>query len=439
MPLYDNNNAVKVEAPTPASNPSAAIIDTASIYSSLQASGVIVPYLDGTPWTVTYYNQYIDNDSVVINSNDVDDPTIKQLMRINSFELRVTEKNVPKINQSTGTSAVTGSSNVYPVITPLIGDVFFGLIENNSTGVFEITGIERLSLFKESAWSITYNLIGYLDDSTQASYDQYVVSSFTFDLKALQSGANPIKTDSETYQNQTKNQVINDLIDKYYSQFYDRLTKTFTAPNIFYGTGILYDPFVVKFWNTFINEDIYQTNIQPMEYNVSSGILIRPIDTIFTAIEKQSIMALNNAVVNMSIWPSSVFLAPYLKRTIYESNINFVVYPTEQSYLYTTTGNDSITQAQTEYDQLMEELTGTTQQYSISDNPALIIPYILTNNFYTNTGTMSPLEIQIRKLINKETIAYSDIQPIIDDTATQSLLKQFYYYPLLLILLMVSR
>jgi len=327
MPIYNDNSPVIPLPPTLPSETPIPIIDTASSYSSFQYQGALITQLDGTPWQCTYFNQYLGKDDPIINSNDVQDPTLKQYLKIENFELRATSSLESNLDTSLGISVVTGESNVYPVITPQAGDIFFAIIQGNTYGVFEVTAVSRASQFKESVWSITYNQISYLNPDKQAYYEQYVVNRLIFDVSLLDYNTNPLKTESEYNQYTTKNQIILDLIQEYYLQFFDYYSSTFILPENIKSPALTYDPFIVKFFNSFVKTEWLQGLNFPIEYDLKCSFLYQPFSTVFDAITKQSNAVLKHAVKQMTTLSSNSFSAPFQRHNLQVSPIDYVIYP----------------------------------------------------------------------------------------------------------------
>lgn len=406
MPLFNTTPVIPVP-PTPV-NTTEVIVDTASIYSNVKQSTPIIGYLTGSPWNCNYYNQYMTRSDVVINSNDVTDPTLKQYLKINNFELRVTDALSSDINPSTGTAVVTGSANVYPVLTPIVGDLIVGMVEDGTYGIFEVTAATRASQFKESSWSITYSQIGYTTPTESEYYDAYVVANLVFDATLLNTGTNPLKSLSEYLQSVDKNVLLFNLINEYYMQFYDYLTRTFIVPNEPDTLGVIYDPFVVDFWNLYVSRDAYPNIESPTSYDTTNSLIPQPFTTVFDAISKQSKAILNYCQQYMTNTSVDEFNATYQRHTMRVTPIDYVVFPNID---YNNVG----------------ESTNTT-------------PYIFSSAFYTGaTTSMSPLELQVYKVINRQAVLFSDVQPLITNLDAGPTLNKFYTVPFLIVLTMISR
>lgn len=415
MPIYNENVVVSPLAPVPAPDTNVPILETASNYSNLQYRNNTIGYIDGTPWTILYYAQFLGNFDLVANGYDVSNPTLKHYMRIDDFELRVTSALTNNVNAGTGTSIVTGEANVYPVFTPTVGDLFIGLIQDNIYGIFEVTTFTRLSLYQESAWSITYTQVGYSTPEQIATLNSYVVCKLVFDVKRLDTGSNPLLTESESFRLTDKTTLIQDLVETYHTQFYDLESQTFLIPddpNNPNDLGNYYDPFIVKLWNLYISHTDYSHRQAPIEFDISNSWTPKQSLTIVDAILTQSEAILKASVNGMVVLPTRHFDVLYQRHTLLETNIdNIIMVPSKVFPLPPST----------------------------IGNPRLLDPYIFSLNFYNGLTNLTPLEAQLTKLIKKEAISYSDITPLVTAIQTDTLLNQFYYTPFIILLLMIAR
>ena len=414
MPLFNVNTNVAPLPITPVTTTPNQIIDTASYFSDTTTTGTtILGYLDGSPQAVNYYSQYLGKDDLVINANDITDPTIKQYLKIVDLEIRVTQALAADTSNSSGTSIVTGEANMYPVVTPTVGDILTIEVEAGVFGLFQVISITRASLYKESAWSITYSQIGYITlNDIETNYDAYVVETVIFNAKNLGIKNNKLLyTKSEFLQLTSKQEIIKDLIENYYNIFYSFNNGTLIAPFEVSSNWSTYDPYIVKFWNTIVSQDLRGDKEVPIEYDITSSMINQNYNTILDAIAKQSISIYNSCIKATTLVSVGAFDVPYSRHTVMVSSLSTIVYPYVNMH-----------QADTTY--------GTNNSYNT---------YIFSSNFYQNLSPMSLLEIQVIKLLNKKPILYNDLVPILQNLNSLDIGSQFYQTPILITLFLVCR
>lgn len=408
MPLYTN---VVPDVSTPPNDVTAPIIDTASIYSNNVVKDPIINYIEGSTWSVDYYGQHIGDDDIVTNFGDILDPTLRQYQKIQSFELRVNNDLTLEINPDNGLSALTGTSNVYPVIAPIPGDMIIGPIGDGLLGMFEVSSVNRKSMFKDSAWEIRYSMIEYVSTSALDALNALVVSDLVFDVSLLGTAAGPIRTLSENHRAITKDIIIEDMLARYYDEFYSLQHGTFILP----GVGDRYDPFLIEFWNTFIGTKMLDGNYpRPNGYDARNAIFKRDYKTVWDAVAEQSRPILKRAVSTMRSLSTSSFGTTKAQFSLSATGIDYVIQPTEIDGLAIVDPSD--------------------------DPSDEFAPYIFSTAFYTNAGIgQSPIEIQMNKAIDRELLAFIDISPIYDDLENLSGIERFYHIPFLIAVLSITR
>ena len=403
MPLFEKQDTPIAPIPPGASQD--IIIDTSSIYTNSQFNSKIIPYLDGSPWvTYAYYGQYLGRDDVITNSSDITDPTLKQYLKIQKFELRVTSPLTQTYSETTGTTSVIGTANVYPIISPIVGDVFIAEIEFGSQGIFEITNVERASLFRESAWIVTYAMINYATADVVAELDSYVVNNAVFDVSLLGTGSNPLRTLSENTRAIDKDALTLTLISEYYDEFYNTKLHTLLVPD---PNIIIYDPHVVKFWNKIVSSD----HPMPIEYDIGGSLLLNDYITLFDCLIKQNPAMITRAVKSMNSISVGAFAATYIRNTIANLSIGNIIYPYIDDQKPLRNSNDPI----------------------ITDT------YILTDTFYNKIEPLTALESLVTNAINRTVLAYKDITTFTNVRDTLTPIERFYQLPIYILLLQLAR
>jgi len=335
MPIFQNDNNHRVQPIAPIEDkPDANInveFDTASYYKNFQETGDIIIALSGFPDTITYYSKLMGNDDIVTNAGDIVDPTLLQYVRINNFEIRVTQAPEFTLDDSVNMSSVVGEANIYPVITPKIGDVLVKSIRtgNYSWGVFQVTAVTRKSMYKTSAWSITFSQIGYSESIRDRKSDPYVYLEFDFESNNLQKGINPLVPTISVGKYRSRDKLRNDIIKLYYTTFYSKSKGTLLVPTN--DISVVYDQFVVKFWNSIVDMKELGDYKQPTEYHNANAVLDKSFTTVFDAYLEQSPMLLMSSCTNMSKISATAFSATYMKNTILVSDIDYLIFPYYQS------------------------------------------------------------------------------------------------------------
>lgn len=409
MPIFTDQTPPVVGTAPDVFNP--VVLDTSTHYLSKNNPLPVTGFIDGSPWTVIYFNKYIGRDDVLSQTLDTNNPTIIQYLKIFNFELRVTSALASVHDDVTGTDTLTGEANVYPVITPILGDVFIGLIEPNVYGVFQITLSSRKGIYGKSAWGITYSLISYLTPDYQAILNNYVIKEeviFYKHLLGTQEG--PLVTKSLNSQLIDKQTKYNEVLTNYYNTFYNLDLDSLVYDTVSYYT--VYDPHLLRFFNRYIS--LTPGLKKPIEFDSRNAFSTKKYNTVFDAIIHQNRFLLANAVKKMDIVSVANFQSLYIRYLLDTSNLNYIVLP------FYTTERDIST---------ILTLTDT--------------PYIFSYDFYNNTIANIPtadlFESLTLSVMKNETILFKDVLTAIDNALLETLDKQYYKIPLLLLYLQLSQ
>jgi hypothetical protein len=482
--------------PLPPAEPNSKIdydFDTASVYRDFQYSGGIAIGISGSPDSVTYYSLISRPDDLVMNAADLDDGTIKQFRRINNFEIRVTENPTQTIDDSQNLATVQGTANLYPVLTPKIGDILVKAINTGrgNWGIFQVVEVQRLSQYEEPAWTINFQQVDYSNTARDPESDKYVVFEFDFEVENLQTGQNPLIPSITTEKNQNKKELLNELIQLYYNTFYDSEKGTFIVPTT--ASGTVYDPHVVKFWNSIIDHSKYHILKRPHEYPMENVYDRKGYLTIYDVYLGQTPGLVNNVMKVMVKLSTSFFSAEYLKQTLQGSLIDYVINPhTSHSAGKTSMFPDEEIKGEVKWVSHGKELvwvdrvddghdpliapivvpwTGTATEpvhehtephpehpethekhkdhkdkhhsttYA-SIGPMMAYPftenYVFSSQFYKGVPT-SLLEVLVTNVINKRTVLLKDVYVALAVLKKDKLLAQYYQLPFIISLLQVAR
>ena len=424
MPLFDKKDVPRVLEipnvnPIPPTLPQEKIemhLDTVSVFKELEYSGSFIVALNGSPDSVTYYSFLLDDDDLVINNRDIKDRTIKQCRRINNFEIRVTDAPTPTIDDEKNTSTVIASANIYPVITPLVGDILVKRIETrkNNYGIFQVTDVKRASMYEDSAWTITFSQIGYSETIRDPNSDPFVYMDFDFIVKNLEYGRNPLVLSvvNSSLQNQT--QVRKDLIMRYYTTFFDKSSGTFVLP--LEASGRVVDPFIIKLWNATVDPMEYLGYKKPADCQLNHPRQTKDFLTIIDAYLTLSIDLVSSAEKTMRYTSTEEFTSIWLKMSLLATNIDYIVFPRmKYNYEVKHMFNHNV------------------------DNDKKDDFYIFSESFYTKGEPIDLFEKLVLNVIKKQTILTKDVFLLIEQLKYASVLDQFYKFPFVLSLLQVSR
>lgn len=206
----------------------------------------LITYMEGTPWTVDYFNQIVTKDNDVRELDPGQVNIYQQYTKIGGLEIRVTSALTNSQETESGLVTVTGSALIYPFMVPNAGDMFVAEAAEGRKGVYRIDAVERKTFNRESAYSIEYQLVCYTDTDIEMyqNLEAKAIRTYYFDKERLLEGLQP-NLIPEDYKRMNDLRVFYDEICRFYFKtFVSREFSTLIVP----GQDVaIYDSFLVNY------------------------------------------------------------------------------------------------------------------------------------------------------------------------------------------------
>jgi hypothetical protein len=400
----------------------------------------LLTHAEGYLWTVNYYSQVTNKSSQLSAQQLSIDPTYQQYKKIHNLEMKVQSPLDSSQDEESKAMKVTGEAILASFIVPNDKDMFTADIGEGQTGVFVITTSTKLSIYKEACYKISYTLINTDSIRIQDLEDKVVENSYYHD-KFVVLGRNPIITSDKHSVLLELSQTYTTLLKQYFKRFYSREYNTMIIPGQDYVT---YDHYLVDFllsqFTTYDTPEIKYVT----KYNVSDDLFMQ-CDNLWTLIRNRDISYLNTAFTKAGLISTKSFSNVAVAHGIRFSNISNVVYPTDPvlSIDNITVKNNKIlsTIVLKEADALLtgqnnvvvnsvniRNISGVTSNiYTVTFDDY----YVLSENFYKKTTTMSELEVIARDYIEGKSLDATQLLQSAKLYTKWGLLEQFYYTPIL--------
>ena len=409
----------------------------------------LLGYTRGTPWVVNYYSQVISKHNDIREIDTAQPAIYQQYQLINNLEIRVTEPLQDSYNSETAITTLTGTSNFYPYVIPNINDYFITDVGDAEQGIFRITNVERKSFNHDSVYEIEYSLVGYVSQLTElfTNLSDKVIRKYFFNKDRLVENLQPLLKEEDQQQITDLYILYKDIVSYYFNNFLSSRFHTLVLPG---QTAAIYDPFLVDFLmklvDTTDSEKIRNVRSLPLDN-----------DEFFNQSQLFSLLA-NKDFHNLSVcnkemgYTSRVnFNSNSTLKGVYFSYVDYFVYPstvdetiligekqlpkdTSIGYQIVDTVNSANVNYIEENDIYTSDSLTTPYIYKVhKDNK-----YILSNNFYNDTNQKSILEILVKDYLKNQTINNTMLISLCNKFKLWNRLDQFYYGPLLLLLIKQS-
>lgn len=414
----------------------------------------LLGYVEGAPWLVDdYFSQIISehNDLKTIDTNV--SSIFHQYTRIKDMEIRVSQPLSDSYEQETATSIVSGNGFLYNVIIPNKNDYFTATVGENKKALVRITSVERKTFNDESVFYIEYELAGFISKNSdiEKTYNKLLESSvrtYHYSKQRLINGLSPLLREDYHQKELNLESICSSMIKEYYELFYNRRYSTVIVPGQDYP---IYDKYIVDFMNKIINTDETDLARRCRLHSSDGDNFYNQRNILDLLLERKS---LNMRHINnyMCLVPKQFFLRNSYSKSLAFNSVTHYVYP------YITDDSVYVTEQEKQIGpDITVNLKPTTNKNNISysyyndnfqdavTNAIYVKPitvyssYILSSDFYFDTENQSILEMLIKDYINARPISLDKLYMLITVYSDWNRLEQFYYIPLLIILIKNAR
>lgn len=403
----------------------------------------------GQKWACDFYNQVQRRDNAAASYQDDLLAALQQLHLIRGWELVVTQPLSFSQNaeDSRGWEG-TGSSMVYSVMTPNLGDIFIADIGDGASALFQVTECKRNTIYPESGTEISYRATRTITADVMAGLKKKTVATFIFDRDNMRNGIKALIREEEVDVNRRLGRAYERLAHLFLRDFYSTEFKTLIVP----GQGQpTYDPYMVRFIRATMDSRSYPMVLQITELGVAYDVFSNQY-SLFDAIMRMDIALLYSVSKHAGLSDICSFRARPMMNSIYFSGIRQVVTFTDVPYSVDSVGQmahglSAFIDADVrsgEFEKIIPQLNLTDDTQLKEGNVPVIHPvlsdscYIFTDAFYSDGEHKSMLEKLLHDRLDTETSNLQDLLHVAEDAPRWDNLERFYYIPIVLALIKLA-
>jgi hypothetical protein len=340
---------------------------------------------------------------------------------------------------------VEGSANIYPFLTPNIGDYFIADAGHSMTGIYRVRSVERRSHNRDTVYGIDFNLVGYSSENKEIFDDLFSksIKEYYFSKDRLIENLQPlVKKEEYDILGKLKRSYI-DLIRYYFKSFFNREYMTIVVPGQAYS---IYDHFVLKFLLRLVESN----DTEELKY-----IRSLPIDLdkyleqpqLYSVLLERNYDLLKYCNKQMGLAVTKEFnRSPYMLGLAY-SSVRNIVYPIDvdesvnvakdQIVKYITV--DMIGETKNSMgltiDNLDNQYNNPPFSYQLFKSVLIDEYYVLSEKFYEGDSDQCVLEILTKDYLKGNTINIYMLTMLVNRFKMLPRLEQFYYGPIIFILI----
>lgn len=403
----------------------------------------LLVHIEGSSWTTDYYSQVLGADEEPSPYQPSQPGVYQQYLLVKSYELKLQGSlSISQDNESTAMT-VTGSALLYPYLKPNYGDMFIADIGDGRAGLFVVNAPPvKKTILKETCWEIQFELTDYVTEVSEAQINSRVVKTTHFVKDFLTYGQNPVIAESDLLSKETFEKNIKNLLTRWLTLFYSQEFKTVLVPGQVSAT---YDPYVTATILKLFDRTEHPLIQRIKEINCDGLQVIDELLIWNTLINlDSSIMSLMAQTVKLV--SAKCFNSHPSFDGVYYSGIGYVAVPnvTDSSVDgdYVSDGALSNVGFQLLNDYVWANVPtieiGVVQVPYI--HPVTVDDYyVLSQKFYDDVDSeQSVLELLVREYITGAAINKERLIALSEDAVNWGRLEQYYYIPVLIILLKAS-
>lgn len=422
----------------------------ATVDTRYQDRRSLITHVGGSSWEVRYFQQVLGGNNELTPQQLSKDAVYQQYIQVDELELKVTSALTPSQDEETKSFEVTGVALVYPSLIPNKGDMFLADIGDGREGLFTVTNSTRMSILNETCYEIEYILVSEATEERRSDLAKKVIKKTHFVKELLDHGQKPVIVDEDYADYLSLGQWQERLLGSYLASFVNKRIGTLAVPG---QEFITYDPFLVKALKSITDTDDHALARSLKSYSTQLPDREVP-QTFWDAFLKLSMDMLPLCHEKLALVDACYFGRLAQFESVFFSNVQDVVYPIDRhnsdicsSQLQAARHDPRDIRHQfvtTRLGGLMQLMkpqgtTGFEALYPV--HPVTKDDYyVFTEAFYFHQyEQQSQLETLVRYAMTGKPIDRRVLVNLCELSTRWAQLERFYYTPILLILLKLTR
>lgn len=401
----------------------------------------LMPFVSGYSWTVQFYNQVLALGAEPVPLAIELDPTIQQYSYVANLEIRVSTPLNYSYVAASASDEYNGDGVIYAgTLKPNVSDMFMADVGDGQIGVFAISSVTPVTYSLQTAYQVSYYLVSY---QSQAIIDNLVLKTIEtqyYVREFLQTGKDPLLTPASVARKNDLERLGAEAFNLFKSSFVSRKYEHVFLPG---QEKKSYDKYMVAFLRHFINISRHR-ELARLNYPSFDGVGKMDVDTLWDCILDMAPISSRNVCKKQALVDTWILKGSSNFTSVYYTAIELLVYPTDDTY---DVDDDNNTDVPPITYPIVEGSVGI-EQNPIVDNGDPTVPnatiypvmyddyYVLSVAFYNeDRPNQSLLELSLTRALAGETLNSDDIVKLCDEVSQWGTLEQFYYIPILLVLI----
>jgi hypothetical protein len=403
--------------------------------------------IEGSPWSVVYYSQVLNNSNAPEPQQLQRGPDYQQYTRINKLELKVTSPLTYSQTEANRNENYVGEANCYPFLRPNVGDMFLADTGDGREGVFTITACEPKSIFTQTCFAISYEMVDYNTAARRADFKAKTIVTYEYVKDFLQYGQNPLVLSSDFASLLSLEEAYPRVLRAWAQEFFSPQFSTFIIPG---QQWACYDSFLTQAMLKWMTYDDVPEMIKARALTCDSDEQMQ-IPTIWDVLGAADIQLMRRITEQAGLVPVAIFNGDPMLEGVRFSGVSYVMYPldpittTDAALGYTMPAMPMgvpLTEApvrRSRLDALIPDpdLDGLPYEgLPLIKNVTVDPFYIFSEAFYTrDEDNQSRLERAVWAYLEGEVIDLNLLNTLLQSYQSWGGLERFYYTPIIALLI----
>jgi len=397
----------------------------------------LMKYVEGSAWKVDFFNFLKGrNDAKKFFDTQVITPD-QQLEKIIGMELRVKSPLDRSQDDKNKTFTLTGSATLANTVAPNEGCFFVVPIGDNRYALFNITRVTRMSNNKVSTYDIEYSMLFEVSPAVAETIRRCTVREYYYVAERAWTGGDTLLTPNEYRSFLKLGDAIKDIETTYVKRFWDSETETLLFPRDWRVYGLKGASYYDVFLCLFVRAIGLRTVGKDIQIYPHPPKNVADVECLFTALLQQQTAFLASYNKPNGAYLVNTFRTMQTRNSIAWSRITNTRYFSDDLRSPKQYPADWV--KFTEFPPtVVDEYRGNAGESLPAFLPLTYTPYLLTETFY-NGSYSSLLEYGLYLYLNKQPVPSTIALKLAEVCNTLPEDAQFYYIPMVYVLLKYAR
>lgn len=448
----------------------------------------IIVNAEGDKWPVNYYKQNIGLNDELMPLAQGTAAAHQQYTKYCEFIVHVMSPLTQQQESETKEFTITGEATMFFGLVPNKGDMFVADIGNGKAGMFTITETERLTYTKEACYTIRYVMTDEYTPVLETQIESKVIRTYYFELALAELNESPFLTESDYHTYINLNEQESFLRSYFERAFWSRIAGNIALPQqnvlthdaqhaifcanvglgsprhpiIAYTNGYMANSEIYTLWDVFKDMELGQLSYAHQTFGITTaatfqevtiargiawsqyGYTVYPTPDFFTPNDTESVKTAvgiikpNGGVGVTDKYNNGVCM---VDQSVIDEN-RLILPPVSPS------GNRPLSEGGADVDVDVDDSEWNPEPTwePVKPEPTPIFPaignslyYVFSENFYNQTGSLSRFEQTATVMLKGQPIATKEVSVFCNAVRKCSLLQQFYFIPILLLMIKYSK